>query len=62
MALCFLSGCAVVSPSEREYLADRIMQFDEGDSEEYTQEQHILSSREGSAGGIGNAGGGCGCN
>lgn len=60
--LALLSGCAVVDPFEREYLSDKVMQFDDGDSLELMQEQHILAGREGSVGGYGVAGGGCGCN
>jgi len=62
LTLCTLSSCAVVDPFEREYLADRIMQFDGGDTQELEEEQHILKGREGSTGGYGIAAGGCGCN
>lgn len=62
LGLFGLAGCAVVDPFQREYLADRIMQFDDGDSIEMMEEQHILSAREGSVGGYGIAAGGCGCN
>ena len=56
------TGCArAVLPSEKAYLADPIMQFDE-DGLEATCDAHILSNREGSAGGSGTGGGGCGCN
>ncbi|MFZ5862086.1 MAG: DUF4266 domain-containing protein [Nitrospirota bacterium] len=54
-------GCARVSPYEREYLADPIMQMDP-DPEENTMRQHVLGTREGSVGGYGGGGGGCGCN
>ena len=44
-----------------ELLADRIMQPDY-DVMETSSDQHVLSNREGSEGGYGAAGGGCGCN
>jgi len=54
-------GCTGVSPYEREFLADPIMQFDP-DPEENVLRQHLLNAREGSMGGYGGGGGGCGCN
>ncbi len=51
------SGCARVKPWEREHLARPTMTF-EGD---VSFEQLLFEAREGSAGGYGNAGGGCGC-
>lgn len=63
LAVCF-SGCASlerVQPWERETLANPIMQLDP-DPLETSLDEHILSTREGSAGGSGVAGGGCGCN
>lgn len=59
-----LTGCATlerVQPWEREVLADPIMQL-EPDPQEAALDEHIFSTREGSAGGYGAAGGGCGCN
>jgi hypothetical protein len=63
VALCALSACGrfAVRPNEKEHLADRTMQFDD-DSQESNADEHILSNREGSAGGRGSGGGGCGCN
>ncbi len=56
------SGCArAVLPSEKAFLADPIMQFDE-DGLEVSSDTHIFANREGSAGGSGTTGGGCGCN
>ena len=61
-ALALASGCArAVLPSEKAYLADPIMQFDP-DGLEASADAHVLSNREGAAGGNGTAGGGCGCN
>ena len=63
--LAAASGCSArkwaVKPSEREYLADRIMRFDADPGEE-AADQHVLTNREGATGGSGTAGGGCGCN
>lgn len=55
------SGCATVKPYEREFLAERIMDFD-ANIEETVMERHFLLTREGSIGGQGGAGGGCACN
>lgn len=54
-------GMQAVRASEKEFLADRIMQFD-ADGQETAADEHILSNREGSSGGRGTGGGGCGCN
>lgn len=57
----FASGCVMVRPEEREYLADPAMTFgSEGTAG--AQEEHVLSNREGSIGGGAASGGGCGCN
>jgi hypothetical protein len=57
------AGCGryAVRPDEKEYLADRIMQPD-SDPQEVSSDQHVLTNREGSTGGFGAGGGGCGCN
>jgi hypothetical protein len=57
-----LSGCgrAAVRATEKELLADQVMVFDE-DPQAASADDHILTNREGSAGGHG-GGGGCGCN
>ena len=59
LALGLLGGCAVPQ-RERELLADPIMRFD-ADPEGRHMENHLLPYREGSSGGNGEAGGGCGC-
>ena len=61
--LVSLAGCGrfAVRPNEKEHLADRTMRFD-GDQQEIAAEEHVLESREGSAGGRGTGAGGCGCN
>jgi hypothetical protein len=54
-------GCVTVKPQQRSVLADPIMQF-EGDPQAAAQLRHALENREGSYGGSGVSGGGCGCN
>jgi hypothetical protein len=54
-------ACATVKPWERAALADRCMAASP-DPEESKLEQHFFAYREGSAGGSGDSGGGCGCN
>ncbi|HLU68334.1 MAG TPA: DUF4266 domain-containing protein [Kofleriaceae bacterium] len=58
-----LAGCGrhAVRPSEKEHLADRTMRFDTN-QQEAAADDHVLSNREGSTGGRGTSGGGCGCN
>ncbi|MCX6166337.1 MAG: DUF4266 domain-containing protein [Ignavibacteriae bacterium] len=58
--LITLSGCAVVQPWERERLADPNMMFDENPIQKGIKE-HYINIREGSEGGTGSQGGGCGC-
>ncbi len=61
LSLSILSGCATVAPEQRAILADPSMQFDaEGKHEGPLR--HALENREGSMGGTGVQGGGCGCN
>ena len=55
-----LQGCATVQPWERGDLADPIMIFDENPIEKGHLEHHY-EYREGSVGGTGSQGGGCGC-
>lgn len=59
--LLVLAGCSTVAPQQRAVLADPIMQF-EGDPKMAGQLRHAIDNREGSFGGGGVAGGGCGCN
>lgn len=56
-------GCGrnAVRATEKEFLADQIMSFDQ-DGQESASDDHVLTNREGSAGGKGAKGGGCGCN
>jgi Domain of unknown function (DUF4266) len=54
------AGCATVRPWERARLSDRCMMFDP-DSDAAAYAAHWQESREGSAGGSGVQGGGCGC-
>jgi hypothetical protein len=57
-----LAGCGrnAVRASEKEFLADHVMVFD-GDGQEASADDHVMTNREGAAGGRG-GGGGCGCN
>ncbi len=56
-----LASCVRVQPYQRETLSKRSMSADK-DASESRFEQHARGSREGSEGGTGEAGGGCGCN
>ena len=57
------AGCGrnAVRASEKEFLADQVMIFD-NDPHESSAEDHVLTNREGASGGKGAGGGGCGCN
>ena len=57
-----LAGCGrnAVRASEKEFLADQVMIFDD-DGQEAAADEHIMTNREGAAGGRGSKGGGCGC-
>jgi len=62
--LLLLEACSMqpwVKPYERDRLADPIMAWDR-DVISSGYVEHIYESREGSRGGTGAAGGGCGCN
>jgi hypothetical protein len=61
VTVCAGCGRFAVRPSEKEHLADRTMRFDTN-RHENAADQHVLSNREGSTGGKGTGGGGCGCN
>ena len=63
LAVLLAAGCGrfAVRPSEKEHLADRTMRFD-ADRQEASADDHVQNTREGSAGGRGTSGGGCGCN
>jgi Domain of unknown function (DUF4266) len=56
-----LASCVTVKPQQRAILADPIMQF-EFDPRAAAPIRHALENREGSFGGEGVSGGGCGCN
>lgn len=58
-----LSGCSTmgVQPWERDVLAERGMEVDP-DVIVTALDEHIYFSKEASTGGLGTAGGGCGCN
>ena len=61
LSALLLGGCVTVKPQQRAVLADPIMQF-EGDARANAQIRHAIDNREGSYGGGGVSGGGCGCN
>ena len=73
VAAALLGGCALprlslpslpepwVKPYERERLADPVMQF-QRDALSAKHFEHVREVREGSRGGTGVQGGGCGCN
>ncbi len=56
-----VTACVTVRPQERAMLADPTMQF-EGDPQASAPLNHAIENREGSYGGSGVSGGGCGCN
>lgn len=56
-----LSSCTPVKPWQRGTLAKSHMLL-EPDPLESKFNQHVFASKEGSSGGFGVAGGGCGCN
>jgi MYXO-CTERM domain-containing protein len=61
VALAALVGCTHVQAHQRGTLAKRNMQF-APDPTEDELDLHMQQSREGSSGGYGSSGGGCGCN
>ncbi len=56
-----VAGCVTVRPEQREFLADPAMTFGSG-GQVTSDEEHVLSNREGSYGAGAVTGGGCGCN
>lgn len=58
---CCLPACARVKPYQREVHARRSMRED-GQRVERKLDSHVQEYREGSIGGAGVGGGGCGCN
>lgn len=52
-------GC-MIPQWQREHLSDPIMRFDQDPAGEQ-MDHHFYPNREGSSGGYGGAGGGCGC-
>jgi hypothetical protein len=61
LALASAAGCAAVPPWQRGLLAKQKMQI-APDPLSALHEQHVYEYREGSTGGYGSGGGGCGCN
>lgn len=56
-----VTGCARVKPWQRGILSKPVMTFD-SEVEENTLDHGFYNAREGTAGGFGSGGGGCGCN
>lgn len=54
-------ACATVAPYERERLARPDMELGRN-ADARAGEEHATAYREGSVGGLGSSGGGCGCN
>jgi len=61
LVLLVATGCATVAPQSRAVLADPTMQFD-AEAKHDAALRHAIDNREGSMGGTGVTGGGCGCN
>jgi hypothetical protein len=65
LVILFLAGIGcgrtAVRASEKKFLADQVMVFDD-DPHESSANDHVRNNREGAAGGNGAGGGGCGCN
>ena len=61
LAVLAFAGCARVKPYQREIHGARVMQAEPSPTEEKL-EGHVEEYREGSIGGTGVGGGGCGCN
>jgi hypothetical protein len=63
IVLALATGCGrnAVRATEKQFLADQVMVFD-NDPHDASAEDHVLTNREGAAGGHGAGGGGCGCN
>lgn len=60
-SLLFLSACSTVQPWEKDLLAKPSMAL-VADENEIFLDEHVYFSKEGSTGGQGVGGGGCGCN
>jgi len=63
LSLILFSGCVKeVQPWEKEQLSSEIMQSDGGNALHTKFKEHVYFSKEGTKGGVGVSGGGCGCN
>lgn len=60
-ALALASACVTVRAEEKEHLAHPAMTFG-SEGHVQSQEEHVLTNREGTFGAGGVSGGGCGCN
>ena len=55
-----INSCISIMQYQRQFLGDPLMLFDD-DSLEKDLNDHVFPRREGSSGGMGGSGGGCGC-
>ncbi|WP_232317341.1 DUF4266 domain-containing protein [Candidatus Nucleicultrix amoebiphila] len=61
LSVIFLQACTNIEPWERNYMAESHMLLDPYPLDSILSD-HIYFSREGTSGGYGLGGGGCGCN
>ena len=61
LACALFVGCVTVRAEEKEHLAQPAMTFG-SEGHVQSQEEHVLTNREGTFGAGGVSGGGCGCN
>jgi hypothetical protein len=61
LSVLLSASCATLAPQQRAILADPTMRFD-SEARHEAPLRHALDNREGSMGGTGVSGGGCGCN
>ena len=61
LVVALATSCATTKAHQREHLANPVMNPD-GDGDLEALKAHMLGTREGTVGGFGSGGGGCGCN
>ena len=61
LVLTLSAGCVTVRAEQKEHLAHPAMTFG-SEGHVQSQEDHVLTNREGTFGASGTSGGGCGCN
>jgi len=60
LLIILLSSCTTVQPWQREILSEPVMKLDENPIDK-AHHEHYKTFHEGSIGGTGSQGGGCGC-